>query len=118
MAVKSLAPYTVPQQDTVDKFPAPLLYIGWEDHKLFCSPVCMPMPPGTKFSELVHGTLPGVYSAHPDFARIHWDQTEWFLSGRPFTPDMEKTVAQNGIGHKSVLRFRTPGLTGLQGSCF
>lgn len=118
MAVKSVAPYAFPPQDTVDKFPAPLLYIGWEDHKMFCSPVCVPVPPSTTFGELVQATLPGIYSAHPDFAKITWEQAQWFLSGQPFTPDMEKTLAENGIGHKSVLRFRTPGLTGLNGSCF
>ena len=40
MAVKSIAPYEFEQKDTVDKFPAPLLYIGWEDHKMFCAPFC------------------------------------------------------------------------------
>ncbi len=118
MAVKSLTPYPFAPKDTVDKFPAPLLYIGWEDHKLFCSPVCVPVPPTTTFGDLVRGTLPGIYSAHPDFARIDWAQAEWFLSGQPFTPDMDKTLAEHGIGHKSAIRFRTPGLTGLNGSCF
>ena len=118
MAVKSLGPYTFAAKDTVDKFPAPLLYIGWDDHKLFCSPVCVPMPPSTTFRELVQGTLPGIYSAHPDFAKIDWGSAEWFLSGQAFQPDMDKTMAENGIGHKSAIRFRTPGLTGLQGSSF
>ena len=59
-----------------------------------------------------------MYGAHPDFARIDWDQAEWFMSGKPFTPDMDKTLAEHGLGHKSVIRFRTPGLTGLSGSCF
>ena len=27
------------------------------------------------------------------------------------------TLAENGFGHKSVLRFRTPGLEGIHGSC-
>lgn len=118
MAVKSLAPYQFAPKDTVDKFPAPLLYIGWDDHKMLCSPVCVPMPPGTTFRELVQGTLPGVYGAHPDFARIDWNQAEWRMSGQPFQPDMDKTLAEHGIGHKSAIRFRTPGLTGLSGSCF
>ena len=76
------------------------------------------MPPSTTFRELVQGTLPGIYSAHPDFAKIDWGSAEWFLSGQAFQPDMDKTMAENGIGHKSAIRFRTPGLTGLQGSSF
>ena len=118
MAVKSIAPYEFASKDTADKFPAPLLYIGWEDHKMYCSPFCAPMPPSMKFGELVRGALPGMYGAHPDFARIDWDRAEWFVSGRPFTPDMDKTLAENGLGHKSVIRLRTPGLTGLGGTCF
>ena len=118
MAVKSAAPYHFPPQDTVDKFPAPLLYIGWEDHKMFCAPFCAPMPSTMKFGELVQGALPGMFGAHPDFAHIDWDKAEWFVSGRPFVPDMDKTLAENGLGHKSAIRFRTPGLTGIQGSGF
>ncbi|MBS0468546.1 MAG: phenol hydroxylase subunit P4 [Proteobacteria bacterium] len=118
MAVKSLGNYNFAPKDTVDKFPAPLLYIGWEDHKMLCNPYCVPMPSATKFGELVQGVLPGMYGVHPDFAHIEWDKAEWFMSGKPFTPDMDKTLAEHGIGHKSVIRFRTPGLTGLAGSCF
>jgi len=118
MAVVSIALYDFPPKDSVDKFPAPLLYVGWEDHKMFCAPLCVPMPPTTVFGDFVKGALPDMYGAHPDFAKIAWDKVEWFNSGKPFTPDLGKTMAENGMGHKSVIRFRTPGLTGLAGSCF
>ena len=98
-------PYEFEQKDTVDKFPAPLLYIGWEDHKMLCAPFCVPMPPTMKFGELVQGALPGMYGAHPDFAKIDWSQAEWFLSGQTFQPDMDKTLAENGIGHKAPSAF-------------
>jgi len=117
MAVKSIGPYEFSPKDSEDKFPAPLLYIGWEDHKMFCSPFCAPLPPTMKFGDLVKGALPGMFGAHPDFARIDWDQAEWFVSGQRIHPDMDKTLAEHGLGHKSVLRLRTPGLTGLSGSC-
>lgn len=118
MAVASLGTYDFQPADPVEKFPAPLLYVGWEDHKMFCAPHCVPMPPTMVFGDFVKGVLPGMYSAHPDFARINWDQVEWFASGKPFTPVMDKTMAENGVAHKSVIRFRTPGLTGLGGSGF
>ncbi|QEA13025.1 phenol hydroxylase subunit P4 [Comamonas flocculans] len=118
MAVVSLGAYEFEAKDAPEKFPAPLLYVGWEDHKMFCAPHCVPMPPATVFGDFVKNVLPDMYGAHPDFAKVDWSQAEWFSSGRPFTPDMAKTMADNGIGHKSVIRFRTPGLTGLGGSCF
>jgi hypothetical protein len=34
-------------------------------------------------------------------------------SGKPFTPDMDKTLAEHGLGTRSVIRFRTPGLNGI-----
>ena len=118
MTVKSIAAYDFEPKDGVDKFPAPLLYIGWEDHKMFCAPFALPMPPATRFGDFVQGALPGMFGAHPDFKHIDWNKTEWFMSGKPFKPDLDKTMAENGVGHKSVIRFRTPGLNGIQGSGF
>ena len=117
MSVASVVPYDLPARDTVDKFPAPLLYIGWEDHLLFCAPFCLPLPPDMPFGALAAQVLPGVFGYHPDFARIDWDQVQWLKSGKPFTPDPARSLADNGLRHKDVIRFRTPGLNGIGGSC-
>jgi phenol/toluene 2-monooxygenase (NADH) P4/A4 len=116
MSVVAIGPYSFPPADARANFPAPLLYIGWDDHLLFCAPVCLPLPADTPFAALTGAVLPGVYGEHPDFARIEWPQAQWFKSGRPWTPDATKTLADNGLKHKDVIRFRTPGLTGIQGS--
>lgn len=116
MTVVALKPYAFPAVDARENFPAPLLYIGWEDHLMFCAPVCLPLPPDTPFGALSSAVLPGVYGEHPDFARIDWTQAQWFKSGRPWTPDPAKSLAENGLKHKDVIRFRTPGLTGIGGS--
>ena len=42
MTVAAVKPYRFPAQDTVDKFPAPLLYIGWDHHMMFAAPFCLP----------------------------------------------------------------------------
>lgn len=117
MAVVAVKPYSFPAQDGVDKFPAPLLYIGWEDHLMFCAPFCLPMPPDTLFGAVIEGVLPSVFGEHPDFTRIDWTTVEWFKSGQHWRPDLDKSLAANGLGHKDVIRFRTPGLTGIAGSC-
>ncbi|WP_077000100.1 phenol hydroxylase subunit P4 [Variovorax sp. KK3] len=118
MPVVALAPhYQGTVADAEDRFHGNrLLYIGWEDHLLFCSPVCLPLPPGMPFGALLKDVLPGVYGSHPDFARIDWTQVRWLDSGKPFTPDPAKSLADNGLVHKSVIRFRTPGLAGIGGS--
>ena len=116
MSVVAIAPYEFTPRDVRENFPAPLLYIGWEDHLMFASPVCLPLPPDTPFGALAQGVLPGVYGEHPDFARIDWTQVEWFKSGQPWTPDPAKSLQANGLQHKDAIRFRTPGLSGIQGS--
>jgi phenol/toluene 2-monooxygenase (NADH) P4/A4 len=118
MPVVALKPgYTGIAADTEDRFHGKrLLYIGWEDHLLFCAPVCLPLPADMRFGALLKDVLPGVYGSHPDFDRIDWVTAQWFDSGKRFAPDPAKSLADNGLVHKSVLRFRTPGLNGIRGS--
>ncbi|MCS5559119.1 MAG: phenol hydroxylase subunit P4 [Oceanospirillaceae bacterium] len=116
MSVRSLRPYVVDAKDTRDKFPAPLLFVGWEDHHMFCAPVCIPVPPSTPFNVLIGEIFLGVYGEHPDFVAIDWDEVVWFKSGHKFTPRFDLSLAENGLGHKDVIRFKTPGLKGIKGS--
>ncbi|CAM2152486.1 Phenol 2-monooxygenase, oxygenase component DmpO [Pararobbsia alpina] len=93
-----------------------LLYVGWEDHLMFCAPHCIPVDPQMPFEALATAVLPSIYGMHPDWASVDTESIEWFHSGQRFTPDFTRSLADNGIGHKSVIRFRTPGLTGINGS--
>lgn len=119
MAVNALKPgYTGEVRDRVENFHGKqLFYIGWEDHLMFGAPHALPLPPDTPFRAVVENIIPDVYGQHPDVARIDWNTVQWFRSGQPFVPDMDKSLVENGLGHKAVVRFRTPGLTGINGSC-
>ena len=116
MSVNSIGTYDFPAKDVQGNFPAPLLYLGWEDHLMFCAPFCLPLPPDTPFGALSQAVLPGIFGYHPDFAKIDWSKAEWFKSGVPWSPDPAKSLAENGLKHKDAIRFRTPGLTGIAGS--
>ena len=118
MAVAAVKEYITTSKDRVENFHgAQLLYIGWEDHLMFCAPFAFPFPPQMRFGDVIEKVLPGCFSYHPDWARIDWSRAEWFKSGAPWAPNFNRTLAENGLGHKDVIRFRTPGLTGIQGSC-
>ncbi|OJU90892.1 MAG: phenol hydroxylase [Burkholderiales bacterium 66-5] len=116
MSVVALKPYKFPARDARENFPAPLLFIGWEDHLLFAAPVALPLPSDTLFGALSQAVLPDIFGYHPDFAKIDWSKAEWFKSGEPWSPDPAKSLAENGLKHKDAIRFRTPGLTGVAGS--
>ena len=116
MSVVALKPYSFAAKDARENFPAPLTYIGWEDHLMICAPVCLPLPPDMPFGALATAVLPGIYGYHPDFAQIDWITVQWLKSGQPWTPDPAKSLVENGLKHKDAIRFRTPGLTGIKGS--
>jgi len=118
MSVAAVKPYSIPPRDSVDKFHGnQLLFIGWDQHLMFCAPLAFPFPPAMRFGDVVEQVLPGSYGVHPDFAKIDWQQVQWLKSSQPWTPDFNKTLAENGLKHKDVLRFKTPGLNGIQGTC-
>ena len=53
---------------------------------------------------------------HPEWEQIDWSKVTWLLDGKPFQPQLDKTLQEQGIGHKSVLRFQTPELKGYKGA--
>lgn len=100
--------------DTRDNFgPNQIVYIHWEEHLMFCSALCFPFPPEMPFGAITGEVLPQFYGPHPDFASVDWDTVIWELDGEPFSPDPARSLAEQGVGHKSLLRFWTPGLNGL-----
>jgi phenol hydroxylase P4 protein len=118
MPVVALKPYEFAPADSLDKFHGnQLLYIGWEDHLMFCAPFAFPFPPDMPFGAIQEKVIPGAFGYHPECGKIDWAKAEWFKSGKPWRPDPAKSLAENGLKHKDVIRFRTPGLTGIKGSC-
>ena len=110
--------YTGEVRDRVENFHGKqLLFIGWDDHLMFCAPHCIAVEAATPFSTLIDELIPAMYSSHPDWKQVDLKAAEWFRSGEPFAPEYDRTLADNGLGHKAVIRFRTPGLTGINGSC-
>lgn len=93
-----------------------LVYIGWDDHLLFCSAKAFPLPPALTFGDFRAGVLKEGFGQHPEFSEIDWGTVEWVLNGTSISPQDEQTLQDLGFDHKSLLRFRTPGLTGYKGA--
>ncbi|WP_375057461.1 phenol hydroxylase subunit P4 [Zobellella sp. DQSA1] len=93
-----------------------LVYIGWDEHLLFCSAKTFPLPPAMTFGDLLDKVMPEGFGQHPDFAQIDWSQVQWRLNDAPLHPSREQTLEQLGFDHKSLLRFKTPGLNGYKGT--
>jgi phenol hydroxylase P4 protein len=118
MSVVALHEYKGEVRDSVDHFHGnQLVYVNWEKHLSFCAPLAFPLPPAMPFGALISEVIGQFYGLHPDWAKIDWSKASWMLDGKNVTLDPKKSLAENGIGHKSVLRLTTPGLSGPGGSC-
>lgn len=118
MAVKAIKPdYRGEAMDGVERFHGNIMFhVNWEKHLMFGAPGALVMPPDTPFSALTDETLPNAYGYHPEWAAVDWSKAEWTLDNAPFQPEREASLKENGIGHRSVLRFSVPGLDGIAGS--
>lgn len=93
-----------------------LVYVHWEKHLSFCAPLAFPLPPGMPFGALVDAVIKPHYAAHPQAEQIDWTGAIWEIDGKKVVPDLGASLEANGVGHKSVVRFWTPGLDGFNGS--
>lgn len=117
MTVTALADYEFAPRDAQANYQGKqLLYVNWEKHRLFSRPFILALPPETPFSVIIDKYITDCYSYHPDFAQIDWSKVIWQNSNTVFTPDPAKSLKENGIGHKDLIRFTTPGLDGIAGS--
>ena len=114
MSVSAIRDYPALIKDNVENFHGnQVVYVGWDGHVVVSSAMAFPLPAGMPFGALVAEVIPAAYGPDPDFGAIEWDKVEWMLDGAPFTPDNDKSLEENGIGHKSLIRFKTPGLNSL-----
>jgi phenol hydroxylase P4 protein len=111
----SLGDYPERQADRQERYHGnQLVYLHWENHLMYSAPFCLPLPPSLPFGAMVREVLPELYGEHPEFESIDWQRTQWFKSNRRFVPDFGKSLEHHGLGHKSLIRFRTPALEGIR----
>ncbi len=117
MAVKAIGEYSFPAMDSVDKYGGnQLIYIGWDQHTMINSPMAFPVSPDMLFADIIENLMPPAFSQHPDFEHIKWGEVQWLRDNKPFEPNMENSIKENGIVHKGSIRFKTPSLNGIEGT--
>lgn len=118
MPVFALKPgYKGETLDRVENFDGnQIVYFGWDEHRMFCSAKAFPLPPIMPFSAVMEEIIPAAFSQHPEFEKINWETVIWMLDGESFTPALDKSLSDQGVGHKSLIRFKTPELKGYKGA--
>ncbi len=72
-----------------------------------------------RFGDVVAGhDAEPAFGYRPDYAQIDWAKVESLKSGTSGRARLRQVAGRGtGLKHKDVIRFRTPGLTGIKGSC-
>ncbi|MDN5873032.1 MAG: phenol hydroxylase subunit P4 [Sinobacteraceae bacterium] len=117
MPVTARKPYPVQPRDSVEHYHGDqIVYVCWEHHLLFAAAFVLCLPPTTSFKALTTEHIPPIIAQDPDAAKIDWLKVQWVKDGKAFKPDFAKSLADNGIDHKTLLRFETPGLNSVCGA--
>ncbi|MDR2839440.1 MAG: phenol hydroxylase subunit P4 [Azonexus sp.] len=114
MAVASTKPYIGVSRDSVANFNGKqIVYVCWDHHLLFASTLMFCVEPEMQLGDFLRDTVKPLLESDPDCAALDFGQAEWKKAKTAWTPDFNTSLAANGIRHKELLRFHTPGLNSL-----
>jgi len=114
MALTSTKPYVAVPRDLVQNFNGKqIVYVCWDHHLLFATPFLLVVEPGMLLGDMLQNVVKPLMLPDPDGAAVDLTQVGWLKSGQPWKPDLNASLAANGIVHKEQLRFSTPGLNSL-----
>ena len=106
MAVKALYDYDFPSADRVENFgDDQLVYVHWEGNLFLVAAAAFRAPKEMVFGEFLEAMVIPWASSDPDFDPSAI--VDWRLFEEPLATSGRETLAQLGIGHKGLLKFRT-----------
>lgn len=117
MAVKAIGAYVGVPRDLQENFGGKqLVYANWDRHLLFAAPFLLAPEPEMTFADLINGPFAALIGPDPDSKMVDFRAAQWLLSGDPFEPKWDASLAENGITHKRQLTMVTPRLNSLCGA--
>jgi phenol/toluene 2-monooxygenase (NADH) P4/A4 len=84
-----------------------LVIVNRQDPQLwFCAAATFRAPKAMTWADFRAGMIDGWCGTDPDYDPA--SAYDWRLFDEPFEPAPDKTLAELGIGHKTLVQFRTP----------
>jgi phenol hydroxylase P4 protein len=80
-----------------------LVHVLWRGNMMFCSAACFRAPKAMTWADFVAGMVDPWASSDPDY--VPGSPRGWVLDGRELVPEDGRTLAELGVGHKSLLEF-------------
>lgn len=106
MVVKALYDYSFPSASRQELYGDDLLVsVEWAGNVFLCAPVCVRVPAAMSWAEFTGGVIDPWAAADPSYDPSAI--TEWQLDGVALNAADEASLADAGVGHKSLITFRT-----------
>lgn len=105
MSVRAIGTYDFPSRSRQELYgDDQLVHVWWQDNPMFCAAACFRAPKAMTWGEFRAGMLDPWASSDPEFTPDR--PGDWVLDDAPLTPSDDKTLAELGVGHKSLIAFR------------
>ncbi|MGH3495288.1 MAG: phenol hydroxylase subunit P4 [Sciscionella sp.] len=82
-----------------------LVDVMWQGNPMFCSAACFRAPKAMTWSEFLAGVVDPWASNDPDYTAGAGH--DWTVDDQPIAPAPQASLAELGVGHKSLITFRT-----------
>jgi phenol hydroxylase P4 protein len=103
MAVRAIGEYDFPSTSRAELYgDDQLVHVYWNHNMWFCAPFCFRAPKAMPWSAFLSEIVYPVWGADPDFDPTSSTFT-WELDHAALTPRDDATLAELGVGHKSLL---------------
>jgi phenol hydroxylase P4 protein len=103
MAVRSIGAYDFPSRSRAELYgDDQLVHVYWNHNMFLCAPSCFRAPKAMPWAVFLAEVVHPVFAADPDFDPETTSFT-WQLDDAPLTPRDDASLAELGVGHKSLL---------------
>jgi phenol hydroxylase P4 protein len=106
MTVNAIGHYDFPSADRAELFgDDQLVYVHWRGNLTLCSAATFRAPKAMTWADFRAAMVDDWAASDPDYDA--GAVGDWTLDGADFAPDPAASLADQGIGHKSLLTFGT-----------
>lgn len=105
MAVRATYDYDYPSRSRQELYgDDQLVHVWWQNNPTLCAAVCFRAPRAMPWSVFISDLVNPWASSDPDF--VPGSPSQWAVDGVAIEPAGDRTLADLGVEHKSVISFR------------
>ena len=81
-----------------------LVHVMWRNNRMFAAAATFRAPKAMSFGDVLGALVDPWSGSDPTF--VPGSNSGWTLDGKPWEPDPAKGMAEQGVGHKSLMTFQ------------